>query len=420
MRGMSPGRAGRWLLVGTLATSVGSGMQTLAAGKLLYDRTGSIAAFGIVLIVEQVLTFTVPLVAGPWVDRGDPRRICAAIELGRGTALVVIGAVMLTGPSPLGWIMAMSLCIKAGQPFYRGAMFSLAPAAVPGAALGSFNAYSSTAQQGGALLGGAIAGVIIQCWSASGCFLVTGLSFVMSGLAIIATRLPRPEREADGERNAGSGWGPVIALLRTERGFARHLFLGTADNIAVVLFNLLLFAVVARDFGNSAYWLSAMDGAFAVGAICAVPVLGPVGARLGAAGVVRIGLAGQALCFAAMAAGPGGPADVGLALLRGAFNTLSWTTVTTALQLRVGRAARGRIGNARNLVTAGLSAALVPVVSRLEARSLTVALLAAAVVVAAYLLLAGAVAQHRGEPTGAGESKAPDMTLGDEREVTAT
>ncbi len=403
MRRVSPGRAGWWLLGGTLATSVGGGMQTLAAGKLLYDRTGSISAFGIVLIVEQVLTFTVPLIAGPWVDRGDPRRICTAIELIRGTALMAIGAVMLTGPSPLGWIMAMSLCIKAGQPFYRGAMFSLAPTAVPGAALGSFNAYSSTAQQGGALLGGAIAGVIIQCWSASGCFLVTGLGFLMSGLAITAARMPRPERE----HKAGSGWGPVIALLRTERGFARHLFLATADNIAVVLFNLLLFAVVARDFGSSAYWLSAMDCAFAVGAICVAPAVGPVGARLGAAGAVRIGLAGQVLCFAAMAAGLGGPADVGLALLRGACNTLSWTTVTTTLQLRAGRAVRGRIGNARNMVTAGFSAALVPVVSRLE-------------VVAAYLLVAGAVAQHGGAPADAGENKACDATPGDEKEVTAT
>ncbi|MFF4160748.1 MFS transporter [Streptomyces sp. NPDC001678] len=420
MRGVSLGRTGRWLLAGTTATSIGGGMQTLAAGKLLYDRTGSIAAFGIVLIVEQVLTFTVPLVAGPWVDRGDPRRICTVIELGRGAALVAIGAVMLTGPSPLGWIMAMSFCIKAGQPFYRGAIFSLAPAVMPGAALGSFNAYSNIAQQGGALLGGAAAGVIIQGWSASGCFMVTGLGFLVSGVAITAARLPRPEGAAAGEQKAGSGWGPVVALLRTERGFARHLFLGTADNVAVVLFNLLLFAVVARDFGDSAYWLSAMDCAFAVGAISTAPALGPVGARLGAAGTVRTGLAGQALCFAALAAGPGGPAAIGLALLLGACSTLSWTTVTTTLQLRAGRAVRGRIGNARNLATAAVSAALVPVISRLEARSLALALSAAAVVVAAYLLMAGVVAGHGGETDGAGGSKASDATSGDEREVTAT
>ncbi|QLE70741.1 MFS transporter [Streptomyces rectiverticillatus] len=424
MRGVNPGRPGTWLLGGTLATSLGGGMQTLAAGKLLYDETGSIAAFGVVLIVEQLLTFTVPLVAGPWVDRGDPRRICTAIELARGTALIAIGCVMLSGPSPLGWIMAMSLCIKAGQPFYRGAMFSMAPAAVPGAALGTFNAYSNIAQQGGALLGAAVAGVIIQGWGAPACFLVTGAGFLLSGLAIAAARIPRPEAEPAAGKGASAGWGPVVALLRTERGFARHLLLGTADNIAVVLFNLLLFALVARHFGGSAYWLSAMDCAFAVGAICAAPALGPLEARLGPKGAVRAGLAGQALCFAALAAGPGGPVVIGLALALGACNTVSWTTVTTALQLRAGKAVRGRIGTARNLVTAGVSAALVPVVSRLEQRSPGFALLAGAVVIAAYVLLAGAVAGDRETP---GEDSAArqdgttrNETSGDEKEVTAT
>ncbi|MGK5730445.1 MFS transporter [Streptomyces sp. URMC 124] len=424
MRGVKLGRPGAMLLGGTLATSLGGGMQTLAAGKLLYDETGSIAAFGIVLIVEQILTFTVPLVAGPWVDRGDPRRICTAIELARGTALVAIGCVMLSGPGPLGWIMAMSLCIKAGQPFYRGAMFSMAPSAVPAAALGTFNAYSNIAQQGGALLGAAVAGVIIQAWGASACFLVTGAGFLLSGLAIAAARMPRPESDPAAGKGASAGWGPVVALLRTERGFARHLLLGTADNIAVVLFNLLLFAVVARHFGGSAYWLSAMDCAFAVGAICAAPVLGPLEAKLGPKGAVRAGLAGQALCFAALAAGPGGPAVIALALALGACNTVSWTTVTTALQLRAGKAVRGRIGTARNLVTAGVSAALVPLVSRLEQRSLGFALLAGAVVVAAYVLLAGAVAGDRQTPGEDGAARQDgttrNETSGDEKEVTAT
>lgn len=382
-------RAGWWLLGGTLATNVGGGMQTLAAGKLLYDRTGSIAAFGVVLIVEQALTFVVPWIAGPWIDRGDPRRICAIVELVRGTALLLIALVMLSGPSPLGWILAMSVCIKAGQPFYRGAMFTMAPSAVPGDGLAGFNAYGNVAQQGGALLGGTLAGLIIHQWGPSVCFLVTGLGFLGSGLAVTMAAVARP-RPAAGERPP-RGWGEIVTLLRGDRGFAGHLLLGSADSIAVVLFNLLLFAVVAQRYGGSPYWLSAVDCAFAIGAVAAAPALGLLGERLGTRGSVRAGLVGQALCFATLAATTSGAATVVLALALGACNTMSWTAVTTTLQLRAGRSVRGRIGTARNLITAAVCAPMVPLVSRVEHGSLGMALLASGAIVAVYLLLSGTV-----------------------------
>src|SRR4051794_10450810 len=66
--------AGWWILAGTLVSTSGSAMQTLAAGKYLYDQTGSAAAFGAVMVFQQVLAVMTQFVAGPWVDRHDQRR----------------------------------------------------------------------------------------------------------------------------------------------------------------------------------------------------------------------------------------------------------------------------------------------------------------------------------------------------------
>ena len=57
--------AGLWFLAGTFASNIGNGMHTLAAGALLYQETGTVAAFGVVVAVEQAATFLMQLLAGP-------------------------------------------------------------------------------------------------------------------------------------------------------------------------------------------------------------------------------------------------------------------------------------------------------------------------------------------------------------------
>ena len=76
--------AALWFLAGTFASNIGNGMHTLAAGALLYQQTGTVAAFGVVVVIEQAVTFLMQAVAGPSVDRGDPRRAAMLAEIVRG------------------------------------------------------------------------------------------------------------------------------------------------------------------------------------------------------------------------------------------------------------------------------------------------------------------------------------------------
>src|SRR4029453_4128070 len=119
--------SGRWLLAGTFVTTIGNGVQTFAVGKLLFDLTGSVAAFGVVIVVEQAINVAMQLVAGPWVDRGDARGTAIVVELTRGICVCVAG-VMVGSASFFTWVVVMTLVIRVGQPFYRAATFSLGPA----------------------------------------------------------------------------------------------------------------------------------------------------------------------------------------------------------------------------------------------------------------------------------------------------
>jgi MFS family permease len=391
MRGLT---ASRWLLAGTLVTTIGNAMQTLTVGKLLYDRTGSIAAFGYVLIFEQLITFLMQLVAGPWVDRGDPKRSCVQVELVRGTVICAASCMLVVSHHTVGWILLMTLVIRVAQPFYRAATFALAPAVVPADSLARFNGLSNVCLQAGQLLGVAIAGPVLLYAGAPTAFLINGLTFLFSAAAVAVITVP-PGAIVKATAATGNAWAQLLqgwreigALVRREAGLAWHLVLSTADNIGVLLFNLALVPIVAARFAGSPYWLSIVDGAYAVGAIASVAAVTSMTTRWGSRLTVIIGIGGQAACFALLGVVPFTWALLVLAFGVGAFNTVSWTVVMTTLQLRARGPVKGRIATVRNLLTAVISIALVPLITRMQDASLDVALIASGAVCLAFALVA--------------------------------
>jgi MFS family permease len=393
--------AGRWLLAGTLVTTIGNAMQTLTVGKLLYDRTGSIAAFGYVLIFEQVITFLMQLIAGPWVDRGDPKRSCVQVELLRGTVICAASGMLLVSRHTVAWILLMTLVIRVAQPFYRAATFALAPAVVPAESLARFNGLSNVCLQVGQLLGVAIAGPILLYAGAPTAFYLNGVTYLFSAATVAVIAVPPGaivKATAAGGRvwdQLLQGWREIGALIRREAGLAWHLILSTADNIGVLLFNLALVPIVAARFGGSPTWLSIVDGAYAVGAIASVAAVTPMTTRWGSRVTVIVGIGGQAACFALLGVVPSTAALLLLAFGVGACNTISWTVVMTTLQLRARGPVKGRIATVRNLLTAVISIALVPLVTRMQGVSLEAALIASGVVCLAFALVALIVGRPR-------------------------
>lgn len=407
--------SGDWLLAGTLITNVGNAMHALAVGKLLYDHTGSVAAFGFILLLEQVLNVVIQLVAGPVVDRGPPRQSCLWSEIGRGVIVAWASIMVAASTSAFWWIALMTMAIRLAQPFYRAAVFSLVPALMPAEQVVRYNGWSNVCQQGGQLAGVAIAGPVLVYLGAPAAMFINGLTFLLSAATVWMIALPPASATRDpasrhidtgsaatGERGVLAsisglldGWREIAQLVRSVPGLARHVVLGGVDTVSVALFNVLLMPIVIGFFAGSAYWLSIVDGAFAVGAIVAVVLIEPLAARLGTRGAVRVGILGQGGCFVLIAFCTDLSQTASqwvvplLALGIGACNTISWTLVTSTLQLRTNHNARGRVATLRNLLTAVVAGLLLPIVSALEQSSLVAALLAAAGACGAYALLAG-------------------------------
>ncbi|HYF66282.1 MAG TPA: MFS transporter, partial [Herpetosiphonaceae bacterium] len=262
-----------WLLGGTFITTIGNGMQGFTIALLLYEHTGSAAAFGGVIIFEQVLTFVMQVLAGPWVDRGDPRRTCVQVDLLRGVVVCCASALFGTGHLVL-WVMLVSLVIRVAHPFYRAATFALAPAVVSREALGRYNGFTNISLQAGQLTGIVLAGPVFYYLGGATAFFINGLTFLFSALAISRIRLPAAEpANQPAVGNAWNlvltGWSEIAALLWRQAGFAWHLLLNTADAVAVHLFNLISVPLIAERYAGSAYWLSTIGVVYALGAMVA-------------------------------------------------------------------------------------------------------------------------------------------------------
>lgn len=386
--------AAQWLLGATLVTTIGNAMHTLTVGKLLFDKTGSAAAFGGLIIFEQVVAFLLQFIAGPWVDRGNPKRTCVQVELIRGFAICLASVMVARQQNVYLWVMLMTLVIRVAQPFYKAAMFAIGPSAIPAEALSRFNGYTNICLQAGQLLGVALAGLVLQLAGPPVAFMINGLTFVFSALSVAVIALPKAEI-ALGSAQSGSlwrqllaGWSEIFALLRREAGLVWHLGLCALDVMAVNLFNLALVPIVAHRYAGSSYWLAVVDGAFAVGAIASAPAVELLERRLGQRGAAILGLGGQAVGFALLALDKPVWLTLINAFVIGAANTVSWTVLTTTLQIRSRGPVKGRIATVRSLVTAVLTAVLVPIVAKLEAVSLAAMLLTSGGICLLFVLVA--------------------------------
>ncbi|TXH77673.1 MAG: MFS transporter [Lysobacteraceae bacterium] len=400
MRGLN--REAYLLLSTTLITNVGNGMHLLTVGKLLYDKTGSAAVFGFVIVMEYAASFVFQVIAGPWVDRGNPKWSCVGACLARG-GVILLAALMLHQQQQIFWVVAASLVIQAVKPFYRSAQFALAPSIVPAQDLMRFNSYNGIAVQAGQLLGVAAVGPILTYGGAPLALGLNGGGFILAALLSMAIRVDivREPLERAGAAlgnwltRAIQDWRDVFAVVRSNPIVFWLLLFAAGDYLLVGLVNLLLAPMVENRYGGNDNWLSLLDGSFAVGAMSAAFVVETVARRLGERNAVLLGLGGQAAGLAALAWSAQPYAGLALMAIVGAANTLSCVVLLSVLQKRAPARYRGRLSSIRNIYLAAFGAAVVPLVSHLEQESLAYALLASAVIGSLFWAIVFIVARPR-------------------------
>ncbi|MGG1660489.1 MFS transporter [Brevibacillus sp. NRS-1366] len=185
-------RSYRFILLGQLVSEFGAALGTLANSWLIYQTTGSQAAVGGMWLLYFLPSLAMQLVAGPYLDRFDKKRIMVFSQWMRSGVFCFSFLVILIQPGLLWPLYLTSLINGLIQPLYVPASQSLLPSLVKGEHLVQANAYLDSALRiamiAGPPLGGllvaAVGGVPVLAMVAAGYALSGGLLLMCQNISL--------------------------------------------------------------------------------------------------------------------------------------------------------------------------------------------------------------------------------------------
>ncbi len=325
---------------GQTVSLVGTWMQAVAQGWLVYRLTRSASLLGVVGFLSQVPIFFFGVYAGALADRVPRRRIVLVTQINAVVQATLLAAVTLTGVVRPWMLLPLALMLGLSNAFEVPARQSLL-GEIAGPDMPNALALNSSIVNGARAVGPALAGWTVAAVGEGACFAINAVSFAGTLWALVVMDLPaRPMAPPSSRR--GHLLEGVAYAGKTPHVRALLALLGTTSFFAMPYITLLP-AFTKEVLGGGARMLGTLQGAAGLGALVAgVSLLvrtglTGLGRRVGVgATVFGVGLAGLALSRNATVAA--------LCLVLVGFGFLSQSAGTmTLLQGLAPEGMRGRV-----------------------------------------------------------------------------
>lgn len=346
-----------------IVSGVGSWMQTVAAGWLIYKLTGSATAVGVLTVMSRGPSIALAAWGGELADRFDRRRLLIAMALIHAVGATGLAAVTWD-ESSIGGVLPIYAPI-----FVMGIASALAAAgqetvvtsSVPPELARRATGYASVGYNLARLVGPALGGVLVVAIGTGPCFAFNALTYVFVLAAM--WRLDLPPREPSPPLR-------IKEAVAEARGdvFLRDLLAGAAMFALIVGPIQELAPTIARAQGTGAHLLGFLLAALALGGLIGNLIRTKLEAR-GAearnmvAGALIAGAAAMALLGMTSELGVGllgEGSDYGLALGAMLFAGGAWDVIfvvsLTGVQLEDRRVAGMMTGLFFTLTVTGVTA----------------------------------------------------------------
>lgn len=281
MRGLSDPRPSPWsplrhrtfraLWTATLASNVGTWLQSVGAAWLMTSLTPSAVMVALVQAATSLPMFLFSLPAGALADVVDRRRLLLFTQ-----AWMLLSALGLAGLTAAGvmtpWLLLLFITLLGlGAAFNQPAQQASIPEMVPREDLAAAVSLASVGFNIARAVGPALGGLIVAAAGAQANFLLNAASFL--GVLVVLYRWKRP---------AGSSMLPAerfLGAMRTGVRYVRHspeVLAVIARGSAFVLCASSLWAllpVVARELGRGPAGYGLLLAALGAGAVSAAMIL---------------------------------------------------------------------------------------------------------------------------------------------------
>ncbi|MDP8924284.1 MAG: MFS transporter [Chloroflexota bacterium] len=342
----------RLLFFGQAVSSVGGWMQMIAQGWLVYALTGSSFWLGAVALARAVPVFVFSLIGGSVADRCDRRFVIAVANGATAVLAFILGILAWTNLISVWHVVVIAFLMGAAFSFEVPCRQALISDIVDEKDLVSAVGLNSVAFNTAAVIGPALAGVLILYTDEGALFMLNGASY----LAVVATVLmTRPGRCAPPSKNSlmDSTLNGLRYVWRTPELLALVSLMAITSLLARPYIQLL--PVFARDVLEiGAAGLGALNSAAGGGALVAAVAVAVIGTfRRRGLFVALVGMIfGLALVVFAMSANLA-VSFVATAIL-GFCSTFSSISVNTMLQANSDPRMRGRVMGLHSLTMMGI------------------------------------------------------------------
>jgi MFS family permease len=326
------------LLGGHGIGSLGDAVVTTALILHLQRTAGTATAVGLLLFAQALPPLAAP-VAGTLADRVDAARLVVVCSL---LQAAIVGLLAL-GPPSRGPLLALVVALAAVEGPLGAAVGRWIPALVGDHELPGANAVRGGVRELGAVLGPPLAGALVAV-SGPRLALVAGMVAFLAAIPLVRG-LPTPAGAggvapvqpfgADVRAGVGALWhdGAVRAMAT---GFWVVAFFSASDD-------LILPFLATDTFGAGPLAVGLLLGAAGLGLLLGLPLVRPVGDRLGATTAVVAAFAVMSAGNALTGVAPWLAAAFATQLVRGVALPVADTFVTTHVQRAVPPALVGRV-----------------------------------------------------------------------------
>jgi MFS family permease len=332
---------------GQTVSSIGTWMQIVAQGWLVYRLTDSALMLGLVSVVGLAPVVPVSLLAGVVSDRFSRRRLIIASEVVLGLVAFALAALTWLQVIEVWHIVVLTFVLGAAAALEQPARLAFVMDAVGREDLSNAVALNSAMYNSARIVGPAIAGILVAWIGEAGCFFINAMTYLATIFAMLAIRLP--------QRPAPSGalelTGSLVEGLRYvwNAKTIRALMSIVAISSFLTLPYVTLMPIFARDV-----LLSGPEGLgflmTAVGAGAIVGALGVASIEAGRRGRwLALGNVTGPLFLALFCVSRSFPLSLALVAMVGASNAVRQTLANSLIQVLSREDYHGRVMSIFNL-----------------------------------------------------------------------
>lgn len=280
---------------------IGDRILMVALVNLVYERTASAAAVGLLAMIKALPALALGTVAGVFVDRWSRKWTMVLSNLALFALVLAIPPAGAQPAAAIPLVFAIYFIMSVVSQFFVPARSATIPNLVPAGGLVAANALFGAAFVGAIAIGPAIGGWISDAFGLDAAFYIDALTFLVPAVAVGLLAIPAGQRQPAG-RDLRADWREGFGLLKSEPRFRAALLLLAAAALLIATLSAVGIMIVREKLAGSAGdygWMLSVAG---LGMLAGALLANGLGKRFdrqrlsgGGAMVGGLGMAGIAL-----------------------------------------------------------------------------------------------------------------------------